>query len=97
MITFDTPFKRLIGLMGKTHIHEKKLYMLTPCSSIHTMFMKIPIDVVFLDKDNRVLALYPNVKKNKLLSVKKAKYVLEGKVGLIDFYSIKLNEQVCVK
>ena len=32
------------------------------CPAVHTFFMSMPIDIVFLSQDNRIMALYHNVK-----------------------------------
>ncbi|MBN1822797.1 MAG: DUF192 domain-containing protein [Endomicrobiales bacterium] len=47
---------RLIGLMGKRDAENVGLY-LTGCSSIHTFFMRFPIDAVFLGKDMKVVRI----------------------------------------
>ena len=71
--------KRLLGLMGKRKIDGLLLY---PCSQVHTYFMRMPIDVVYLDKTGKVLlcleALYPN-KTGRY--VKGSFYVLELPMG----------------
>ena len=36
--------------------------LITPCKSIHTFFMFYPIDVVFLDQDNKIVQILNNVK-----------------------------------
>lgn len=53
----DTPFKRVIGLMGKRTISPDAAYLFPRCTSIHTCFMRVPIDVVFLDSSLQVLGV----------------------------------------
>lgn len=53
---FDTFSSRLIGLMGRADIGDGAI--IEPCNSIHSCFMRVPIDVAFLDADDRVLAVY---------------------------------------
>lgn len=48
---------RLRGLMGQTREQAGAGLLLRPCRSIHTAFMRFPIDVVFLDRDGRVLKI----------------------------------------
>ncbi len=55
--SFDTFVSRLIGLMGRADIGNGAI--IEPCNSIHTCFMRVPIDVAFLDDDDRVLAVFP--------------------------------------
>lgn len=55
-------YHRFIGLMGKKLLNEGEGLLLKKCSSIHTCFMHFPIDVIYLDRDFRVLyceTVYP--------------------------------------
>ena len=46
---------RLFGLMGKKDLPFGAALHIAPCNSIHTFFMRIPIDAVFLDKQLKVV------------------------------------------
>lgn len=54
---FHTFMSRLVGLMGRVDIGDGAIF--EPCNGIHTCFMRVPIDVAFLDADDRVLAVFP--------------------------------------
>ena len=47
---------RIIGLLGRKELKPKEALILTPCNSVHTFFMRFSIDVIFLDKDNKIIA-----------------------------------------
>ena len=51
----DTFASRFMGLMGKKELPFGAALHISPCNSIHTFFMKIPIDAVFLDKQLKVV------------------------------------------
>lgn len=65
-------FQKAIGLMGKKEIKEG--IVLVHCNSIHTFFMKEAIDVVMTDKNYKVLYVYKELKKNKIILPKKNVY-----------------------
>ena len=46
---------RLRGLLGRTSLPEGAALVIEPCTSIHTLFMRFPIDAAFLSKQGRVL------------------------------------------
>jgi uncharacterized membrane protein (UPF0127 family) len=46
---------RFIGLMGRDELSSGQGLHLVPCNSIHTLFMRIPIDLAFLDSVGTVL------------------------------------------
>lgn len=51
----DTFLARLKGLMGVAELPLGRGLHIEPCNSIHTFFMKIPIDAVFLDASQQVV------------------------------------------
>lgn len=48
-------FSRTKGLLGKKEIPEGFALVIQPCKQIHTFFMQFPIDVLFLDRNQRVI------------------------------------------
>jgi hypothetical protein len=51
----NTPLRRMRGLLGRSGLEEGDGLVIDPCSSVHTCFMRFAIDVVFVDRDGRVL------------------------------------------
>jgi len=51
-----TFLQRLVGLVGEKR--KERLFLLIPlCGSVHTFFMRRPIDVVFLDAASHVVSI----------------------------------------
>jgi uncharacterized membrane protein (UPF0127 family) len=46
---------RFVGLMGRRSLACGEGMHILPCNSIHTFFMRIPIDVAFLDRDGVIV------------------------------------------
>ena len=44
-----------MGLMGKRELKDGAGLYLKPCSSIHMFFMRIALDVVFVDADGQIV------------------------------------------
>ena len=61
LLVADTFWKRSIGLMGRRSLNPRQGLLLRPCGSIHTCFMRFPIDVIFLDASGRVIRIGRNV------------------------------------
>ena len=61
VVVADTPAKRMKGLLGRAGLNPGEGLLLSPCQSVHMLFMKFAVDVVFLDKDNRVAGLCENL------------------------------------
>jgi uncharacterized protein len=58
--------QRLLGLMFRRTLRPGHGMLLTPCTSIHTAFMRFEIDVVYLDAEFRVLSVHTPLKPWRL-------------------------------
>jgi hypothetical protein len=88
-------WERLCGLMGREALPEGTGLWIEPCNSIHTFFMKFPIDVVYLDRHGLVLKIHQNVKPWRMdLPVFKARSVLELPCG--GAFDLKNEDQLCL-
>jgi len=89
---------RLVGLLGtKVPFTEKVLYIKS-CSGIHTVGMKYPIDVVFLDKNSKVSRLYESLKPNRMTGIRMKDHgVLEFPPGTIINFKIAKGDILRIK
>lgn len=53
----QTFWTRFVGLQFRQQLGPQQGLLLRPCSSLHTCFMRFPIDVVMLSGDNVVLGV----------------------------------------
>jgi len=60
------PFSRIRGLLGKKTFLVDQAIILEPCNSIHTFFMRFSIDVLFLDKNYKVIKALRNFGPNRI-------------------------------
>jgi hypothetical protein len=80
----DSILKRIKGLLGKASFNKGQALIIKPCNSIHTFFMRFPIDVLFMDKNNKVIQAIPGIKPFKLTSIYfQADHVIELPSGTI--------------
>lgn len=87
-----------MGLMGRKGLDEGEALYIAPCSSIHTFFMRFPIDVAFVDRENRVVKVAEAVKPWRvLMGAKGAHAVVElsagslGRAGVADGDQLELQ------
>lgn len=64
----DTIFKRIRGLLGRKCFLSGEALIIKPCKSVHTFFMRFPIDVLFIDKHGRVIKAVSNLKPFRFTS-----------------------------
>lgn len=70
---------RARGLLG-THVEwgdGGRVLILVPCKSVHTIGMRYALDIAFADRRGIVLRSERNVKPGRLLSCRRAAFVLE--------------------
>lgn len=85
---------RLFGLMFKKNINYCLLFK--KCNSIHTFFMRENIDVVMTDKNNKVIFIKKNMKKNRIILPKKNVYnTYEFPNNFIK--ELKINDQLKIR
>ena len=88
---------RAKGLIGRTELSEDFGLWFDGANSIHTCFMKISIDCVFLDKQMRVKAIVENVKPWRLVPpIWSAKSVIEMRAGKAKALNIQVGDQLHV-
>jgi uncharacterized membrane protein (UPF0127 family) len=77
----DRPLSRLRGLIGRRGLAAGEGLLLKPTPSIHTWFMRFPIDAVFLDAELQVLGVRPELRPWRFAGRRGARAVLELRGG----------------
>jgi uncharacterized membrane protein (UPF0127 family) len=92
----DNLWSRFWGLMGRRQIADDHGLLIEPCSSIHTMFMRFTIDVVFMDRDRRILKV-ATVPPFRASLAGGTKSVLELRAGRSEELSLKVGQQLRIE
>lgn len=79
-----TFWRRFFGLMGRGRIAPGSGLVIEPCRSIHTMFMRFPIDVVYVDNAWHVIKVVRNLRPLGMsAALFRSRRVIELPVGTI--------------
>jgi uncharacterized membrane protein (UPF0127 family) len=90
----DNFLTRLVGLLKRTNLGPEEALWLMPSKGIHTIGMKFPIDVVFLNRDNHVVGLMSGLAPNRISAVHFSGYsVLELPSGTIKKSRSEIGDQ----
>ena len=79
----DTGPKRNKGLLGRNGLETGGGLWIVPCESVHTFFMRFPIDLVYLDRRNRVRKVRSAVGPWRVSACLSAHSILELPAGVI--------------
>lgn len=78
----DSFFARLAGLMFRQKLPSATGLLLVSCNSVHMCFMRFAIDVVYIDKEYKILKIVKNLRPWLGLSMcRQAWATLEMTVG----------------
>lgn len=89
----DNPYRRFMGLMGKRELKEGAGLYLKPCSSIHMFFMRIALDVVFVDADGQIVHICHSIKPWRMSCiVRHAKAAIELPAGTMNRFGVKTGD-----
>jgi uncharacterized membrane protein (UPF0127 family) len=77
----DTSEKRRVGLLKHARLDPGAGLWIVPCESVHTFFMKFPIDLVYLDKQRKVRKVRHAVPAWRLSACLTAHSILELPAG----------------
>lgn len=71
------------GLLGRTSLAPGSGLWIVPCESVHTFFMKFPIDLVYIDRNKKVKKVRSNVGPWRLSACLSAHSIIELPAGVI--------------
>lgn len=91
----ETARERTRGLLGRSSLSTGHTMWLAPCRLIHTIGMRFAIDVVFLDRDARVVAISERIPSFRLAwGGWRARGVLEFAAGEVARLRISSGQQL---
>jgi uncharacterized protein len=93
----NTHWSRLRGLMGTspTDFPAGKGLWIVPCRGVHSMAMRFPIDVIYLDKTKQVVHLEQNLRPWRLAPVRwNASTILELPPSTVDGTNTAIGDEI---
>jgi uncharacterized protein len=98
VVIADRLFTRAKGLLGVADFKQGQALVIKPCNSIHTCFMAFPIDVLFVDKDYRVIKVFPFLRPFRFTPLYfKSSLVIELPSGTLQSTSTSLGDILIIK
>ncbi|MGO8717772.1 MAG: DUF192 domain-containing protein [Acidobacteriaceae bacterium] len=86
--------RRSKGLLGRARLAPGEGLWILPCEAVHTFFMQFPIDLVYLDRKNRIRKIRSAVPPWRLSACLSAHSVLELVPGTIRGTQTQAGDQV---
>jgi uncharacterized protein len=86
--------ERRRGLLGRDGLPRGHALVIAPCNSIHTFFMRFPIDVLFVRKDGEVVKISRSVPAWRLRMAPRAFAVIECRAGTLATSAVTVGDRV---
>ena len=93
----DTSEKRRVGLLKHTCLEPGSGLWIVPCESVHTFFMKFPIDLVYLDKKRKVKKVRHAVPAWRLSACLTAHSILELPAGTAEKSGTQAGDELLIE
>ena len=93
----DSSAKRRTGLLKHERLAPGEGLWIVPCESVHTFFMKFPIDLVYLDKRRKVKKVRHAVPAWRLSACLTAHSVLELPAGTAEQTGTAVGDELEVE
>jgi len=91
----DTPFKRIRGLLDRKVFLPGQAVILEPCNSVHTFFMRFPIDIIFVDKNYKVIQILSGFNPYKISHIYwHSSKVIELPAGSLNLTRTQVQDQL---
>lgn len=94
----DTFGTRLKGWLGRRKVDFNEALIIYPCNMVHSLGMKIPIDVIFVGKNGEIVHLMEAMQPGRISPlVKKAHYVIELPAGKIKGSATRIGHRILLE
>ena len=93
----ETSARRRTGLLKHKSLEEGQGLWIVPCESVHTFFMKFPIDLVYLDRKHKVRKVRHRVPAWRLSACLLAHSVLELPAGTIEETQTAVGDELQIE
>jgi hypothetical protein len=90
----DTSAKRRTGLLKHTRLDPGQGLWIAPSEGVHTFGMKFPIDVLFLNRQKKILKIRPNMVRSRISLSLRAHSVLELPAGTVESTGTQAGDQL---
>lgn len=88
---------RMQGLLGRDSLPLYHALWISPCSAIHTVFMRFPIDAIFVDRNLKVVSIFQFITSGRVIfGGWKSHSVFELKGGQLKYFDIEEGDQLYV-
>jgi uncharacterized membrane protein (UPF0127 family) len=84
------------GLLGRRYMNVGTALVLVPCWAVHTAFMKLSIDLIFVDREGRAIHIVHALRPWRAAVSVRAQAVIELPGGTLRGGAVLNGDRVCI-
>lgn len=88
--------QRRRGLLGRDELCAGSAFVLAPCRAVHTIGMRFPIDVVFIDDEGQVVKLVEHMTGWRIAMAGSAAITIELWEGALQAVDVRVGDRLCL-
>lgn len=93
----NTLWSRMKGLLGRSSLGANEGLWIQSSGSVHTFFMRFPIDLIFVDRDLEVTKTVAHVGPGRLVwKGWRASSVIELQAGFLERHPVRVGDKLHV-
>ena len=93
----NSPWRRMKGLLGRDRLPAGEGLVIQPCQSVHTWFMRFPIDVLHVDGQGIVRRILHSLPPNRLGPIVwQGRLVIELPAGVAAATSTEVGDRLAL-
>jgi len=89
-----TRAERRRGLLGRDSLAPSAALVISPCWSIHTAFMRFPIDAVFVDRSGQAVRIVRDLAPWRIAVAPRAHAVVELPAGSLAAHDVRIGDDL---
>jgi uncharacterized membrane protein (UPF0127 family) len=94
----DRPLERLTGFLNRDEVSPNEGLWFRRCCAVHTFGLRMRVDFIFLDEQDRVVRTAPNVSQNRVkITCPQASSVIELGGGALERCDLLIGDRVILE
>ncbi len=90
----DTRAARRKGLLGRESLPSSSALLISPCFAIHTIGMKFPIDVLFVDREGVIVRIVRELPPARIAIAIRSRAVVELAAGALRDRDVQIGDRI---
>ena len=85
------------GLLGRATLPDRHALLLAPCNAVHTIGMQFPIDVLFVNREGRIVKIVERLGSWRMAGALRACVTVELAAGMVRRTRVAVGDRLAIQ